>query len=507
MSRFEGPQGIVTNGLVLNLDAGDPDSYTRSQPPYVEVLVVAGGGGGGYLHGGGGGGAGGLIYNSAYQITNAAAITVTVGAGGTSGGSIPSNGSNSVFGSLTAIGGGAGGNEVVPLNGSNGGSGGGGSGFSTATAGGTGTAGQGFNGGRGAYPDIDGTYGSGGGGGGAGVPGTDGKEGLDISGGAGIGGNGQAYSISGTSTYYAGGGGGGLWSTTEGGGGAGGLGGGGTGGSGFNTQPTAGTDNTGGGGGGSKGNGGGAGRIGGAGGSGIVIVRYPGLPAATGGTITYLNGYTIHTFTTSGTFTPYTWNDVSGNGFNSTLTNGVEFTSYQNGGVLSFDGTDDFGLGSISASTFSGASTISCWFYRRSITEWAGLFSNNVGTTSCNLLTFIYDTNIIGINQAGVSATYVGIDLGADHLNKWIYCVLVLAGSTNGSAVNVYAYKDGNLLTSTGNLYWSLTTHNQYYVGRHFSGATQILNGNIPVVQVYNRALSVAEVTQNFNAQRNRFGV
>ena len=45
MSRFEGPQGIVTNGLVLNLDAGDPDSYTRSQPSYVEVLVVAGGGG------------------------------------------------------------------------------------------------------------------------------------------------------------------------------------------------------------------------------------------------------------------------------------------------------------------------------------------------------------------------------------------------------------------------------------------------------------------------------
>jgi hypothetical protein len=54
MSRFEGPQGIVTNGLVLNLDAGDPDSYTRSQPPYVEVLVVAGGGGGGSFGGGAG---------------------------------------------------------------------------------------------------------------------------------------------------------------------------------------------------------------------------------------------------------------------------------------------------------------------------------------------------------------------------------------------------------------------------------------------------------------------
>jgi len=81
MSRFEGPQGIVTNGLVLNLDAGDPDSYTRSQPPYVEVLVVAGGGGGGAYAAGAGGGAGGVIYNSAYQLSSAAAITVTVGAG------------------------------------------------------------------------------------------------------------------------------------------------------------------------------------------------------------------------------------------------------------------------------------------------------------------------------------------------------------------------------------------------------------------------------------------
>jgi hypothetical protein len=37
-----------------------------------------------------------------------------------------------------------------------------------------------------------------------------------------------------------------------------------------------------------------------AGGSGIVIVRYRGSPRATGGTITQADGYTIHTFTTSG---------------------------------------------------------------------------------------------------------------------------------------------------------------------------------------------------------------
>jgi hypothetical protein len=319
---------------------------------------------------------------------------------------------------------------------------------------------------------------SGAGGGGAGGPGPDSIDTYNaVNGGSSI-----TYSISGTSTAYAAGGGSRAASLD-------------------NSAGTSGGANTGTGGQGARFN------IGGDGGSGIVIVRYPGLPAATGGTITYLNGYTIHTFTSSGTFTPYLWNDVSGGGNNATLTNGPTFSSYINGGILSFDGTDDFGLGSIPSSTFSGASSIGCWFYRRSITFWAGLFSNNVGTTSCNLLTFINNTDIIGINQAGVNGAYVGIDLGADHLNKWIYCVLVLTGSTNGSQVNVYAYEDGNLLTATGNLYWTLTTHNQYYVGRHFSGAVQILDGNIPVIQVYSRALSSTEVAQNYNAQKARFGL
>jgi hypothetical protein len=40
----------------------------------------------------------------------------------------------------------------------------------------------------------------------------------------------------------------------------------------------------------------------GSGGSGIVIVRYLGAQRATGGTVTSSGGYSIHTFTTSGTF-------------------------------------------------------------------------------------------------------------------------------------------------------------------------------------------------------------
>ena len=100
----------------------------------------------------------------------------------------------------------------------------------------------------------------------------------------------------------AGGGGGGAYNTGEVGGVAGEGGG-----AGVNHTTNNGigypaTANTGGGGGGANGlNRGGSG---GAGGSGIVIIHYKtGTATATGGTITTWNGYTIHTFTSNGTFT------------------------------------------------------------------------------------------------------------------------------------------------------------------------------------------------------------
>ena len=198
--------------------------------------------------------------------------------------------------------------------------------------------------------------------------------------------------------------------------------------------------------------------------------------------------------------------DLTGRGNSGTLTNGPTYSS-ANGGSLVFDGVDDYVLGTIPSSTFSGAHSIGCWFYRKTVTQWSGLFSTNVGTTSCPILTFIESTNIIGTNQAGVNGAYVGIDLGADHLYKWIYCVMTVSGSTNGSAVNVYAYKDGSLLTATGSLYWTLSSSSSYYVGRHYQGGSQIHNGNIAQVSIYNRALTAAEIQQNFIATRSRYGI
>ena len=111
----------------------------------VDYLVVGGGGGSGAALASatsGGGGGGEVVIDSGLPLR--ANQTVTIGAGGAGGGT-GTNGSPTIAGSKTAIGGGYG---AAPYNvGGNGASGGGGCGSNTYYAGGTGTAG--FNGGRG----------------------------------------------------------------------------------------------------------------------------------------------------------------------------------------------------------------------------------------------------------------------------------------------------------------------------------------------------------------------
>src|SRR5210317_109941 len=117
----------------------------------VNYLVVAGGGGGGagpnssYA---GGGGAGGFRMASCFSIT-AQTYPITVGGGGSAG----TNGSNTVFSTITSAGGGAGGNGGGPVGdaGSPGGSGGGGGSSSTACE--TGPSGR-NNGGTGNTPPV-----------------------------------------------------------------------------------------------------------------------------------------------------------------------------------------------------------------------------------------------------------------------------------------------------------------------------------------------------------------
>jgi len=236
----------------------------------VDYLVIVGGGGGVSNGGGGAGGyrnsmfgessGGGALAEAPLRIAVGTTQGVTIGAGGGNN----TNGANSIFGTITSLGGGRG--LTNPQTGS-GGSGGGGSHVGGAV--GVGTAGQGYNGGLGNSQSCEL---SGGGGGGAGELGQNSASGT---GPAGRGGNGLSSSITGSAVTRAGGGGGSIYSCfsfrTA---GLGGTGGGGNGSShqqdGAQLTCTPGAVNTGGGGGASQ-----VGVGSPAGGSGVVILRYP----------------------------------------------------------------------------------------------------------------------------------------------------------------------------------------------------------------------------------------
>jgi hypothetical protein len=240
------------------------------------ALVVGGGGGGGNGGGGwasvGGGGGGGEAWEGDLALT-AGQHTVTIGAGGAS----DTKGGDTTLSSVTARGGGYGGDDkgrVGQGDATVGGAGGGGD----ERAGGTATPGQGADGGDGGSLKTVG--GAGGGGGATGTPGG-GWE-------TGVGGIGRVTTITGASAQYGNGGPGGV----------------------SGVEGPAGAPNTGQGGGGGKPDTSGAG---GTGGSGVVVIAYevppPTFNVATGGTVTDVVDYNgtgqtwrIHTFTADDTF-------------------------------------------------------------------------------------------------------------------------------------------------------------------------------------------------------------
>ena len=504
MSLGHSPR-IITDGLVLCLDAANPKNFNLTE---VEVLVVAGGGGGGAGAAGGGGG-GGVIYNRNFSVTPGSALTVTVGDGGTGKVYSVSNtaggdGGNSVFGSLTAIGGGGAGNRHSNEPGKNGGSGGGCGGSESVYSSGTGTSGQGFAGGTGR---PGGGNSAGGGGGGAGSAGQSSpSNGL-----GGNGGDGLGFNISGTFTYYGGGGGGGSHTGRS----SGGLGGGGAG---SENGPTynavAGTTNTGGGGGGGGGSAGG--QFGGNGGSGIVIVRYQGSQKAIGGTVTTSAGYTIHTFTTVGstTFTPLVatnnsailgLSDLSGRGNFGKCEGGVLYSS-ANGGSLSFDGSNDYINCGSNSSLGLSALTLSAWVKASAdVSNYRAIIADESpnGAPWNYRLYIVQGSGVVtfdvyGGGYSGVSSTY------PINNNQW--CHVCAVRTSPGGTQNLYingilnnSGSDGTTISTLANVVW---------IGQSpYNNGAYPFNGNIAQVQIYNRALTPQEIQQNFNALRGRYGI
>jgi hypothetical protein len=196
-----------------------------------------------------------------------------------------------------------------------------------------------------------------------------------------------------------------------------------------------------------------------------------------------------------------TWYNVAGTQSGTgTLTNGPTYSS-SDGGCIVYDGTDDFVV--INANNgFQPSSelTLEVWF------KSLGSNSRTQGLLYINYGTGLRLTNLgnihIRINSSGslqqftTSTTYFN--------NQWNQALLTINSNTaklyvNSSFVVQYSITyDGNspFNTSIGGIGTDIN-----------DGVNRGFYGSIAIARVYNRVLSDSEISQNYNAQKGRFGL
>jgi hypothetical protein len=188
-----------------------------------------------------------------------------------------------------------------------------------------------------------------------------------------------------------------------------------------------------------------------------------------------------------------TWNDLSGNNNNGTLTNGPTFSS-ANGGSIVFDGVNDYV--NVPSITWTPTAFTVNWF--------------TFGNTREGYIQVIGASNAWGAFQFHTEtqgSIYVGIDVGTRLTpgpipnNTYVINVYQNFTFTYGSGIGSF-FKNGILIASK-----SMTTPAAWTGFDIGANGGNTINGLIPLTQIYNRALSSTEVLQNYNAQKSRFNL
>jgi hypothetical protein len=191
--------------------------------------------------------------------------------------------------------------------------------------------------------------------------------------------------------------------------------------------------------------------------------------------------------------------------------------SFDSDAMLDFDGTSDYiafsdNIYDVADEGTISELTISAWVkwdefcssgtYDEIISWWQG----GTNTYADGFLgTSVY--SVIGDSAAnpgirfGDGWTNTGYNFtSATDVDKWWNITAVK------TADNAYIYINGVLEATKGSaLSWGF--NGVATIGRHSSGGSEYLNGKIGNIQLHSRALTPAEIQQNYNALKGRFGI
>ena len=190
------------------------------------------------------------------------------------------------------------------------------------------------------------------------------------------------------------------------------------------------------------------------------------------------------------------WRDISGFQSSASLTNGPIFNSSNYGSIV-FDGTNDYAViaSTPNLSPGTGNFTYSSWINPSSFS----------GTTAALFVVAIAGGLWIGKNGVNFVLRAYGV---ADYiqyatlptLNTWTNITITRSGTT----ATLY-YNTTSVATGTTSQNFAQSTA---YIGNDGAAISSNFNGRIATTIFYKeKALTVAEITQNYNAMKGRYGL
>jgi hypothetical protein len=193
-----------------------------------------------------------------------------------------------------------------------------------------------------------------------------------------------------------------------------------------------------------------------------------------------------------------TWTDLSGNDIDGTLVNGVGYSN----GFLTFDGTNDF-ITLSSPTNFNGEFSYGCWVKRNVVSP--NNYTNMFTSTLQNEQLQIDTTGFPGSMGMYVNGAYSRTESNVIPIGVWTYCVWQRTGTTLNGWVNGIRVFNGENDLGYGSVSTAQSRVNK--LGAYSTGTSYNLNGELSNVQIYNRALTQQEITQNYNITKIRFGL
>jgi Concanavalin A-like lectin/glucanases superfamily len=222
---------------------------------------------------------------------------------------------------------------------------------------------------------------------------------------------------------------------------------------------------------------------------------YAGPHEVTNGLVGYFDAGNTKSYSGSGT----TWTDLSGSGNNGTLSNTPTYSSTTNGGIFTFNGTNQYlTVSALTDAFLQGTWTASFWVNFTSVTGgYKVLLSHGSATADHGLY--------LGVNNTWYHSYYTDDMTGSTvSTNTWYNAVFTANNTSKARAI----YVNGVLNTSgTATGSYAGTGSNAGVFKQVINTTYNYFSGSAASCMFYNRVLSAAEISQNFHTNRGRFGI